>query len=89
MSERMKNQPRILIVEDEPAIAELIAVNLRHNGFEVRWPADGDAGAARDRRACCPTLILLDWMLPGQSGLRAGAPLARRPAHQRASRSSC
>ena len=29
----MKHQPRILIVEDEPAIAELIAVNLRHNGF--------------------------------------------------------
>ena len=29
----MKQTPRVLIVEDEPAIAELISVNLRHNGF--------------------------------------------------------
>ena len=39
----MKNLPRVLIVEDEPAIAELIAVNLRHNGFQPFWAEDGDS----------------------------------------------
>ena len=43
----MKNQPRVLIVEDEPSIAELIAVNLRHNGFQPVWAEDGIAALAR------------------------------------------
>lgn len=64
----MKNQPRVLIVEDEPSIAELIAVNLRHNGFQPVWAEDGTA-AQREMDAVLPDVILLDWMLPGQSGL--------------------
>jgi two-component system phosphate regulon response regulator PhoB len=64
----MKNQPRVLIVEDEPSIAELIAVNLRHNGFQPVWAEDGVA-AQREMDAVLPDLILLDWMLPGHSGL--------------------
>jgi two-component system phosphate regulon response regulator PhoB len=64
----MKHQPRILIVEDEPAIAELIAVNLRHNGMAPVWAEDGDS-AQREMDAVLPDAILLDWMLPGQSGL--------------------
>jgi len=64
----MRKQPRILIVEDEPAIAELIAVNLRHNGFSPVWAEDG-AVAEREIEAGVPDAILLDWMLPGQSGL--------------------
>jgi two-component system phosphate regulon response regulator PhoB len=64
----MKNQPRVLIVEDEPSIAELIAVNLRHNGFLPVWAEDG-AAAQREMDAVLPDVILLDWMLPGQSGL--------------------
>ena len=60
--------PRILIVEDEPSIAELIAVNLRHNGFDPIWAEDG-AAAQRELDAVLPDAILLDWMLPGQSGL--------------------
>ena len=35
--------PRVLIVEDEKAIAELISVNLRHNGFTPIWSEDGDS----------------------------------------------
>jgi two-component system phosphate regulon response regulator PhoB len=62
-------KPRILIVEDESAIAELIAVNLRHNGFEPIWAEDG-ACAQREIEAQLPDLVLLDWMLPGQSGLQ-------------------
>ena len=69
----MKNQPRILIVEDEPAIAELIAVNLRHNGMSPVWTEDGEA-AQREIDAVLPDAILLDWMLPGVSGVQ----LARR-----------
>ncbi len=64
----MKNQPRILIVEDEPPIAELIAVNLRHNGFQPVWAEDGVA-AQRELDAVLPDAILLDWMLPGQNGI--------------------
>ncbi len=61
-------KPRVLIVEDESAIAELIAVNLRHNGFDPIWSEDGDS-AQRELDAVLPDVILLDWMLPGQSGL--------------------
>ena len=64
----MKQQPRVLIVEDEPSIAELIAVNLRHNGFQPVWAEDGIA-AQRELDAVLPDVILLDWMLPGQSGI--------------------
>ena len=64
----MKSVPRVLLVEDEPAIAELVAVNLRHNGFLPVWAADGEA-AERELDAAMPDVILLDWMLPGQSGL--------------------
>jgi two-component system phosphate regulon response regulator PhoB len=64
----MKNAPRVLLVEDEPSIAELVAVNLRHNGFQPVWAEDGLA-AQRELDAVLPDVILLDWMLPGQSGL--------------------
>ena len=55
LSDARSTMSRILVVEDEPAIAELIAVNLRHAGFEVPIGRRRRAGAARGRRACCPT----------------------------------
>jgi len=64
----VKHLPRILIVEDEPAIAELIAVNLRHGGFDSVVAQDS-VTAQRELDAVLPDAILLDWMLPGQSGL--------------------
>lgn len=64
----MRSMPSVLVVEDESAIAELIAVNLRHNGFRPIWASDSVA-AQRDLDAGLPDLILLDWMLPGESGL--------------------
>ncbi len=69
----MRKLPRVLVVEDEPAIAELIAVNLRHNGFAPTVVFDG-AAAQREVDAVLPDVILLDWMLPGESGVQ----LARR-----------
>ena len=64
----MKTMPSILVVEDEPAIAELVAVNLRHNGFRPLWAMDA-ASAQREIDASIPDLVLLDWMLPGESGI--------------------
>jgi two-component system phosphate regulon response regulator PhoB len=64
----MRNIPRVLIVEDEPAIAELISVNLRHSGFQPTWAMDS-VTARCELDAVLPDVILLDWMLPGESGL--------------------
>ena len=64
----MRHMPTVLVVEDESAIAELIAVNLRHNGFRPIWAMDS-ASAQREIQDALPDLILLDWMLPGESGL--------------------
>jgi two-component system phosphate regulon response regulator PhoB len=65
--------PTVLVVEDESAIAELIAINLRHAGFQVTLAGNAEqATAAVD--AVLPDLVLLDWMLPGQTGVA----LARR-----------
>ncbi len=60
--------PRVLVVEDEKAIAELISVNLRHHGMLAVLAEDGDAAQAAIDDVL-PDVILLDWMLPGQSGL--------------------
>lgn len=65
----MKKLPRVLVVEDEPEISELIAVNLRHNGFAPIVVFDTQA-AQREVDAVLPDVVLLDWMLPGGSGVQ-------------------
>ena len=60
--------PTILVVEDEPAILELLRVNLADAGYDVRAAADAEA-ASDTLKEALPDLVLLDWMLPGQSGL--------------------
>jgi two-component system phosphate regulon response regulator PhoB len=77
----MKHQPAVLIVEDEPAIAELIAVNLRHSGFRPTWAVDS-ASAQRELDAVLPDLILLDWMLPGESGIALAKRWRNHPRTQ-------
>lgn len=59
---------RVLVVEDESAIAELISINLRHAGYEVTIAASADQAQIEIDRVL-PDLVILDWMLPGQSGL--------------------
>lgn len=69
---------RILIVEDEPAIRELVAVNLRHAGFRV----DGVESAEAARAALAdtlPELVVLDWMLAGESGIDLAKALRADP----------
>ncbi|GLR11836.1 phosphate regulon transcriptional regulator PhoB [Chitinimonas viridis] len=58
----------ILLVEDEPAIQELIAFNLQQAGHHVLRADSAEAGMSVVRNAL-PDLILLDWMLPGMSGI--------------------
>ncbi len=63
----------ILLVEDEPAIQELLAFNVAQCGFRAIQALDAEAALGHINRAL-PDLILLDWMLPGTSGVE----LARR-----------
>jgi two-component system, OmpR family, phosphate regulon response regulator PhoB len=58
----------ILVVEDEPAIQELIAVNLEHAGHQVLRAANVSEAEALVREVL-PDLVLLDWMLPGPPGV--------------------
>ncbi len=73
------SDPRILIVEDEPDIAEVLAYNLRKEGFAVESIDRGDEALARIEREP-PDLILLDLMLPGLDGLEITRALKRNPA---------
>jgi two-component system, OmpR family, phosphate regulon response regulator PhoB len=59
---------RILVVEDESAIAELISINLRHAGYDVTIAVAADHAQVEVDRVL-PDLVVLDWMLPGESGL--------------------
>jgi two-component system phosphate regulon response regulator PhoB len=59
---------RLLVVEDESAIAELISLNLRHAGYEVTLAANAEQAQAEIDQVL-PDLVVLDWMLPGTSGL--------------------
>ena len=69
---------KILVVEDERDIADLIGFNLQRNGYEVLKAHDGIAGtevALRER----PSLIILDLMLPGRDGYAVFRALRRDP----------
>ncbi|MDO8346793.1 MAG: phosphate regulon transcriptional regulator PhoB [Rugosibacter sp.] len=66
----------ILVVEDEPSIQSLIEVNLRRAGHEVILASDVET-ARRLVGAALPDLILLDWMLPGLSGIDFARQLRR------------
>ena len=63
----------ILIVDDEPDIREVIRFTLEEGGFRVLEAAHADD--ARRLIAEQPDLVLLDWMLPGRSGLELAAQL--------------
>jgi two-component system catabolic regulation response regulator CreB len=60
-------RPRILIVEDEPGIADTIQYALRTDGFEPAWCATGEEALARARDSA-PALVILDVGLPDASG---------------------
>ena len=69
-----KQSPNILVVEDEAAIREMLNYSLGRAGFEVHEAAD--ARQAQDLMAeMVPDLILLDWMMPGISGVELASKL--------------
>jgi two-component system phosphate regulon response regulator PhoB len=70
---------RILLVEDEPDITEVLQYNLEKEGFQVELAGRGDTGLDAVRRES-PDLVLLDLMLPGLDGLEMTRLLKRDPA---------
>lgn len=59
---------RVLVVDDDTALAEMLGIVLRGEGFEPSFVADGDKALAAFREAK-PDLVLLDLMLPGRDGI--------------------
>jgi two-component system, OmpR family, phosphate regulon response regulator PhoB len=73
---------KVLIIEDEPDIAEVLQYNLEKEGFDVETARRGDAGLEAVRKED-PDLILLDLMLPGVDGLELTRMLKRDAATSR------
>src|SRR4029453_7571491 len=70
--------PRILIVEDEEALTLLLRYNLEAAGYEVEAVGRGDEADVRLKERV-PDLVVLDWMLPGLSGIELCRRLRARP----------
>jgi two-component system, OmpR family, phosphate regulon response regulator PhoB len=71
--------PHILIVEDEDCLLEVLRYNFEKAGYLVESIANGDRAAAWLKEAI-PDLVLLDWVLPGLSGIELCRRLRRAPA---------
>lgn len=74
-------KPRILIIEDERALADVLTYNLDKEGFEVSWAADGQEGV-RKAQATLPDIIVLDLMLPIIEGFEVCRILRSDPKTQ-------
>jgi two-component system phosphate regulon response regulator PhoB len=68
----------IVVVEDELSIRELLQINLRHAGYEVRCAGDAESAQALLASAL-PDALLIDWMLPGLSGIALARQLRQDP----------
>jgi CheY-like chemotaxis protein len=80
VAERM---PRVLVVDDEAVIRQLLVINFELEGFEVHQAADGLAALARAREVD-PDVITLDVMMPGLDGWATAQRLRADPATRRA-----
>ena len=75
----MSDMSRILIVEDDPSLVELLKYNLETEGFDVSVARDGEGGLeAIDTQD--PDLVVLDWMLPNMSGIEICRQMRQRTA---------
>ncbi len=72
---------RMLLVEDDAALAELVAWHFRREDFEVRQTVDGEEAILLAREAT-PDIVLLDWMIEGLSGIEVCRRLRRMPETQ-------
>ena len=73
------NKPRVLIVEDETALVELLKYNLEQSGLRVSVAHDGEEAIAAVQEDV-PDLVLLDWMLPLMSGIEVCRQIRRQTA---------
>ena len=73
-----KDQPRVLVVEDEPAQLEILAYNLESDGFLVSRARDGEE-ALLVIREDVPDVIVMDWMMPHLSGIEVCRRLKSNP----------
>jgi len=80
MSVPARPEARLLVVDDEPSIRELLSASLRFAGFEVRTAADG-AQALEQVRSYDPELVVLDVMMPGLDGFAVARELRGRGDH--------
>ena len=69
MPELAKSRPRVLVVDDEPRLTELLSLELDVEGYDVDIASDGATGLIRSRSEPAPDLIILDWNLPDFSGI--------------------
>ena len=75
--------PRVLVVDDEAVIRQLIAINLELEGFEVHEAVDG-LDALDKARELDPDVVTLDVMMPGLDGIATARRLRTDPATSRA-----
>ena len=68
--------PRLLLVEDDPALAELLEFRFKSEGYDVRQTPDGDEALVMVEEEL-PDLIILDWMIEGTSGIEVCRRLRR------------
>ncbi|WP_347836227.1 phosphate regulon transcriptional regulator PhoB [uncultured Planktomarina sp.] len=73
-----KDQPRVLVVEDEPAQLEILAYNLESDGFLVSRARDGEEALLLIREDV-PDVIVMDWMMPHLSGIEVCRRLKSNP----------
>lgn len=71
----------VLVVEDEPPQAEMLAYNLEKEGYSVLIAADGEEGLLMARENL-PDVVVLDWMLPGLTGIEVCRQLRANPETQ-------
>ena len=74
----MAARPRILLVEDDPNLAELVRYNLEREDFEVETTPDGEEALLLARETP-PDLVVLDWMIESLSGIEVCRRLRRLP----------
>ena len=70
------NSAKLLLVEDDPALAELLEYRFRNEGYRVRVTADGDEALMMAAEEV-PDLVILDWMIEGTSGIEVCRRLRR------------
>ena len=81
-------KPRLLLVEDDRALADLLVWHFEREAIDVARTADGEEALLLARGAT-PDLVILDWMIEGVSGIEVCRRLRRKRDRRRTCRSSC